>query len=339
MKQVVLQNPKDIRTLETPLPTMQSGWVLAKTICTGICGTDVHSYFGETIFGNHFPFHIGHEICAVVEDIRDSASGLKKGDHIVVNPFFACNACPACYSGQQNNCSNRTTIGLKGFGGFSEYIYIPEDSAYKITSSDYESISLAEPLATVVYGLDKLRLRPGMRVLIQGVGAIGLLFVSLVKDMNVGLVVASDFNDEKVKRAKNLGADVALYLADPADKATMDTLVQTGFDVVIDCTGSIKAMQHTVEQVRFGGQILLFGISKHDDEMHIKPFDLYKKDISMQCSFALNKDSFARAVALLESGRIATEHIIDKTVPVNELEQTLIEIAQGNTCGKVVVKF
>ena len=210
MKQIQLTAPQVIETLETPLPQAEPGWVLARTLRTGICGTDVHSFFGETIFGKVFPFHIGHEVCARVEAVGPQCPGLVPGDIIVVNPFFTCGACPACCMGQENNCAHKTTIGLKGFGGFSEYVYIPAGSAFKVRGLDYDALCLAEPLATVVYGLDKLQLDPSMRVLIQGVGPIGLMFLQLVRAANVSQLVASDLSREKLDAALRLGADAAL---------------------------------------------------------------------------------------------------------------------------------
>ena len=337
MKQVLLAAPERIETVEVPLPQVEPGWVLAKTLYAGICGTDVHSFFGETIFGKVFPFHIGHEVCAVVEEVGDGVSTVAPGDTIVVNPFFTCGACPACYTGMENNCAHKTTIGLKGYGGFSEYVYVPAGSAFRTTSTDFAAMSLAEPLATVIYGFDKLRMDPSKRVLIQGVGAIGLMFLELVKAANVTSVTVSDFNREKLAAARELGADLTLCPLDEADNARLEKLSQEGFDVVIDCTGSIKSMQTTVNRIAFGGQILLFGLCTAEAAMEIKPFRLYQKDASIATSFALNKRSFRKAVALLESGKIRTAPLIDGIRPVSQLEESIRDIAAGKTKGKVII--
>ena len=100
MKQILLAAPERIETRELPIPDPLPGEVIAKTLYTGICGTDVHSYFGETIFGKVFPFHIGHEICARVTAVGDGVQTVAPEDIIVVNPFFTCGACTPCYMGQ-----------------------------------------------------------------------------------------------------------------------------------------------------------------------------------------------------------------------------------------------
>ena len=337
MKQVLLAAPERIETREVPLPRVEPGWVLAKTLRTGICGTDVHSFFGETIFGKVFPFHIGHEICAVVEETAPGETLLSRGDTVVINPFFTCGACPACYLGMENNCAHKTTIGLKGFGGFSEYVYVPVTSAFRTTGRDYAAMSLAEPLSTVLYGFEKLRMDPSKRVLIQGVGAIGLMFLQLVRAANAASVVVSDFNREKLHAARQLGADLTLCPLEEAEQAQLEALSREGFDVVIDCTGSIRSMQTTVERIAFGGQILLFGLCSADAAMEIKPFRLYQKDASIATSFALNRQTFRKAVSLLETGKIRTDVLIDSVQPVSRLEACIRDIAAGKANGKVIL--
>lgn len=337
MRQIILEAPETLRDMEVPLPEVEPGWILAKTIYTGICGTDVHSYLGETIFGKVFPFHIGHEVCAEVVETGAGSRTLKPGDAIVVNPFFTCHSCRACYSGMENNCEHKTTIGLKGPGGFSEYIYVPESSAFRIQSNDYISMCLTEPLATVIYGYDKLRIDSSKRVLIRGVGSIGLMFVQLFHAANVARLAAIDFNMDKLSAAKALGADEALNLSDHKEKQRLEELGREGFDIVVDCTGSIQSMQTTVEQIAFGGQILLFGLCTAEAAMEIKPFRLYQKDACIMTSFALDQRSFRKAVALLENGKIKMEPLIDSVQPLTELENSIKRIADGKTVGKIVI--
>lgn len=337
MRQILLTAPEKIEEREVPIPEVEPGWVLAKTLRTGICGTDVHSYFGETIFGKVFPFHIGHEVCAVVEKTDPQNPNLKPGDMIVVNPFFTCGSCPSCYQGMENNCLHKTTIGLKGFGGFSEYVYVPASSAFRVKGGNAAAMSLAEPLATVIYGFDKLRIDPSKRILIQGAGPIGLLFLQLALASKAALVAASDFNRQKLEIAKKLGADAALCPLDEHDRKILDSMNSNGFDIIIDCTGSIQSMQSTVDHIAFGGQILLFGLCQSEASMTFRPFQLYQKDAVIMASYALNKHSFQKAVSLLENGRINTELLINSVQPLSRLEESIRRIAEGKSNGKIII--
>ena len=120
------------------------------------------------------------------------------------------------------------------------------------------------------------------------------MFLQLAARTGFTQIVVSDFSHEKLSIAKQLGADLALCPLDDADKQTLDALSHRGFDIIIDCTGSIKSMQTTVDRLAFGRQILLFGLCSAELSMEIKPFRLTQKDASLMTSFALTKHSSGR---------------------------------------------
>ncbi|MCG8484249.1 MAG: alcohol dehydrogenase catalytic domain-containing protein, partial [Clostridia bacterium] len=294
MRQLILTGVQKIETKEVPLPEVKPGWVLIKTARCGICGTDAHGYMGETIFGKVFPFHLGHEVCGYVEKVGNDDSHFKTGDLVVINPFFTCDSCPACFMGQSNNCSTKTTIGLKGPGGFSEYILVPETSTYKADKDmDVDRLTIAEPLANVIYAMDKIKIDSSMNVLINGVGAIGLMFLQLVAGYKPKSITVTDLNDAKLEKAKKIGADITINArsnTDPNDHL---------YDVIIDCTSSAECVGQSIKKLAFGGQFLNFGVCKMDATFEVNPFDLYKKDATYLSSFALNKSSMQKALDLL----------------------------------------
>ncbi len=88
MKQVCLRDVKTIAVEETDVPQAVGNKVLIKTKATGICGTDVHSYMGESIFGKLFPLHIGHEAAGIVEATGPDCTRIRPGDHVVIDPLM-----------------------------------------------------------------------------------------------------------------------------------------------------------------------------------------------------------------------------------------------------------
>ena len=331
MKKLFLKEPRVIACEEIDLPAMDPQYVLVKTLRCGICGTDAHSYQGETIFGKVFPFHIGHEICGQVEAIGERVSNVKKGDTVVINPFYTCGCCEPCQTGYENNCDNKTTIGLEGPGGFSDYVYVPASSVLKTASKDYDALTLVEPLSTVVYGYRKLCLNGTKKVLIKGAGTIGLMFLQLAVADKPKHITVTDFVETKRTHALLLGADTVHCPA----KETPLPFAQ--YDVIIDCTGSIASMQSNLDILAFGGQMMLFGICSADSAMEIQPFRLYQKDASIHASFALNTQSFRLALNMIAHNRIRTDVLIEKIVPRSELEKSILDIAKGRTNGKIVV--
>lgn len=330
MRHVRLEGPKQINTFEAEIPEVPQGWVLIKTIRCGICGSDIHAYMGETIFGKVFPFHIGHEVCGYIEKTTNPDSPFKKGELVVINPFFTCNSCEACYQDHSNNCANRTTIGLRGPSGFSEYIVVPETSTYKARQDmNPERLCLAEPIANVIYGMDKLHWTHSADVLINGSGAIGLIFLQLVLGEMPHSVTVCDLNEEKLAKAKQLGADRIINpLKEKDDKL---------YNIIIDCTGVAKCIEADVDKLAFGGQLLSFGVCAGDAVISVSPFKLYQKDATILHSFALNKSSMQKAISLLESNRFDSDCLIDSVHTVEELEESVNYMASGKTSGKIVI--
>ena len=161
------------------------------------------------------------------------------------------------------------------------------------------------------------------------------MFLQLVRAANVSQLVASDLSREKLDAALRLGADAALSPLLEDEAAQLERMA--GFDVVIDCTGSIQSMQAAVERIGFGGQVLFFGLCSAEQTMEIKPFRLYQKDACLMTSFALNKRSFCKAVALLESGQIDTASLIDSVQPRSQLEASIRRLAAGKAVGKIII--
>lgn len=330
MRQTLLYAPKDVRSIEVEKPEVPSGWLLLKTIRCGVCGTDAHGYMGETIFGKVFPFHIGHEVVGYVDEIGSERSGFEKGDLVVINPFFTCNSCKQCYLDNSNACEHKTTIGLKGPGGFSEYVLVPETSTYKARPDvDPDRLSLAEPLANILYAIDRLDIDASKSVLISGVGAIGLMFLQLILGMKPLSITVADFNESKLEKAATLG-DVRIV-----NPGIMKD--EEEYEVIIDCTGSAKCVQESFTKLAFGGQLMNFGVCHSSAEIVISPFDLYKRNATFISSFALNKSSMQKSLNLLESDWFNTDILIDSVQPMENLEESLIKMAEGATSGKIIM--
>jgi len=331
MRDIELRGEQDLHVFEHEIPELKEGELLIKTARCGICGTDVHSYYGETIFGKVFPFHIGHEVCGYVEKVQSSNSTFEVGDLAVINPFFTCNSCPACLMDRSNDCENKTTIGLKGPGGYSEYIIVPETSTLKVKKGfDINRLTLAEPLADIIYAKEKLEINSQMRVLIVGVGSIGLMFLQLMKGHMLKSLAASDFNNNKLEKALKLGADV-VYNPQNNDKITEK------YEIIIDCTGSAASVKQDINYLAFGGQLLSFGVCKSDAVIEVSPFDLYKLDAKFISSFALNKSSMQKSLAMLYSSSFNSDIVIDSVRPVSQLEECLKEIHDGKVDGKIII--
>lgn len=331
MRKVVLTAVGKLEYQEAPIPQLREGWVRIKILRCGLCGTDVHNYYKETIFGKDaYPFHMGHEVCGIVDGVGKGVDDLAVGDKVVVNPIWSCGVCQPCRMEQANHCEHKTTIGLVGPSGNSEYTLAPANAVFKAEpESDPDLLAFTEPVATVLYGLDKLRIDSTHDVLITGAGAIGLIFLQLLKNARLRSLTVADIVEDRLAFAKRLGADQVINTA-----AQMD---EKKYDVIIDCTGSAKVMEQDFEKVRFGAQILIFGVCPIDSTITLKPFDIYNNDLSIYSSYTLTPSAFQRALCLIQSGRIDVGSLLAGVYPVGKLEECIQNVKAGRVNGKIVI--
>lgn len=331
MRKVVLADVGKIEYQEVPKPEVHRGWVRVKQLRCGLCGTDVHNYYTETIFGkDRYPFHMGHETCGIVDALGDGVYNLEVGDLVVIDPFWTCNQCEPCRMGNNNNCERLATIGLVGPSGNSEYTMAPASSVLKARCDvDPTLLAFVEPVGTIIYAMDKLKLSPIHDVLIIGAGAIGMLFFQMLRNAAINSLTVADVVDTKLAFARELGAERIINTA--RDKDDMK------YDVIIDCTGNAKVAESDIECAKFGGQILIFGVCPIDSTITIKPFDVYRKDLSIFASYALNHSAFQRALHLIQNGRIDVAPLVSGVYPVGQLEECIHMVKEGKVNGKIVI--
>ena len=191
MKALIYKNPETMALEEYPEPQAADGEVVIKIAASGICGSDMHAYFG------HDPRRkpglvMGHELSGT---ICASASPLyKPGQKVTVDPLITCGYCDYCRTGRDNLCENRGMVGMSRPGAYAEYMAIPAASVVPIPDDmPHEKAVLTEPASTVVHALnfsEARMLRPlqEQRVLVIGGGAIGILMALLLTSRGVGLL-------------------------------------------------------------------------------------------------------------------------------------------------------
>lgn len=337
MKKVYLSAPGEIAFEEAEKPAPYGNRVLIRVKATGICGTDVHSFLGESIFGRLFPFHIGHEVAGVAEETGPDCKRIRKGDHVVIDPLIACGVCDECRNGRSQFCERNTTIGRTGPGGFSDYIMMPEGEVYPVDSSvPFEVACLSEPLSCVFHGIEVADVKPGQSVLIKGAGGIGQMHMLAARIAGARYVAVTDFNEAKLAKAVKLGADDAFNAASSTNEDFLRHMPK-GYDVIIDCTGSARSVTAAAPLLRKRGTLLIFGVCPIGSEVTFDPHDIYMRELQIKGSFCFPKSTMTKVIGLLESGRIDGHALISAVRSRDELPKILKEVNDGVYDGKVII--
>lgn len=324
----------------TDLPTPHAGpgeLVLRNQVC-GVCGTDVHIYHGEPGSADvNPPVVLGHEYSGEVVEVGKGVTGFAVGDHVTVDPNIYCGHCAYCQNGKKQLCPSMEAIGVTRDGGFAQYSRIPASQAFKLEPTvPWEAAAMAEPLACCLHGIDLAGIQVGDKVCVVGGGAIGLLMVQLAKLSGASQIVLSEPNEKRRQVGLQLGANAALDPTRPDAQEAFAQVLDGGANVVIECVGNVPAVKSAFQFAGKGATVLLFSVPKVDATFDLPLFDVYKKELTIKGSF-VNPDTHARAVALINNGKVDFDPIITHRFTLDQLPEA-IAMQMSDASIKVVVE-
>jgi D-arabinitol dehydrogenase (NADP+) len=325
-------SPHKTRVTELQEPALKPDDVLIETKRAGICGTDLHIWDGSYALAN-YPVVPGHEFAGVVAAIGSEVKNFKPGDRVTADPNLPCNTCEFCKRGQFNQCLNLQAMGVTRDGAFARYVAAPESVVYGIGDMPFSQAALIEPLACVAWGMKQVDIRPGDNVLIFGAGPMGSLMLQAVRSAGAASVVMVDKEDWRLELAQQLGATQVINAAElRPDK--FKEFAPHGFDIVADATGAISVIEQTFLYVRPGGKIWIFGVANSDLLAKFSPYDIFRRDLKIIGSFALNK-TFPESIAMIQNGAVKVEPLISHQLGLEQFAEGLELAAKSPTRMKV----
>jgi threonine dehydrogenase-like Zn-dependent dehydrogenase len=310
IKAAVTLAPGRIEIQEFPKPTLEPGDMLMRVLEAGICGTDKHTFRGETKqyvgtpaeTDTPFPIIQGHEVVGIVEEINDKNSPrrdfngeiIKPGDRLVLCPDVICGECYACHhtfafpwcenmKGYGNAYSSDVAPHL--MGAFAEYMYIlPKAFVYKVPEELSSDLAVWSEIMAVSCNLDKAQetfilsqqgLNIDDTVLVQGTGPMGICHIIKARVMGAGKIIATDYSDFRLKKAQDFGADFTLNLKETTFEeraAAIRQLTQgRGVDVAVECAGTAEAVPEGLDLLRKGGTYIIAGNFVDTGDIAINP--------------------------------------------------------------------
>ena len=340
MKAAVFYKKGDLRIEDLPTPEIGNpDDVVIKVRACGICGTDMHIFDGdEGAAPTPCGTVLGHEFSGEVVAVGDAVHGVSVGDRVCVDPNKLCNNCDFCREGIGHFCESMVGIGTTVHGGFAQYCVVPASQVYKFDGDiTYEMAAMCEPVACCLHGIDMCDIIPGGTVAVIGGGMIGLLMLQLAKLKGAAKLLLVEPVAEKRELAKKLGADITV---DPTSQDIFAVLEQNGLSrisTVIECVGKTATMKQAIAIAGKKSTVMMFGLTRPSDEIEIKPFEIFKKEITLKASF-INPYTQKRALSLIDSKKIDVSSMVYKTISVDELPAILGDKAK-RAQGKYIVTF
>ena len=314
-KQFVLEN------VDKPVPNQDE--VLISVKWAGICGSDVHAYYGKHPFIS-CPIVPGHEFVGIVEQVGDGTKDLL-GKRVTVLPSLVCGECYNCRTGRFNICDTLRVIGCQAPGAFAEYTIVPKDKVFVLPDAiSWAQGVLVEPHAVAVHAVRMAGNIAGKNVVVMGAGTIGLMVISTLKAYGAGNIVVTDFNEERLALARDFGADTTL---NPGTTSLREYVEQEQHkvDIIFECVGVQATVNEGIELVSKGGDVLIVGVFEED--VMVKMGLVQDKEIRVQGTLMYDKEDYYEALRLIAMLPEVTK-IITNRFSLNDVAKAYEHIEQ-----------
>ena len=310
--------PRRTAVETVPVPTPGPGEVLIEVARAGICGTDLHILDGDYELAR-FPMTPGHEFAGTVAAVGEGVRLRHVGERVTADPNLPCGLCPECQRGAVNQCHHLAVVGVSRDGAFARYLTIPERVVVPIGDLPFAEGALVEPLACVVWGLERIRVRAGDLALVLGAGPMGCLLVQALKASGAARVAVVDIAPARLALARTLGADLAVT---PDDLALLRDLAPLGFELVVEATGIPSVLEGAIDHARPGGTVWVFGVAPGDAMAKVSPYLLFRRDLALVGTFAVNQ-TVPRAVAMIQGGAVRVAPLVSHVLGIEDFGEGL----------------
>ncbi len=358
------QEPLSIETISVAPP--KSGEVLVQLKATGICHTDAYTLSGKDPEGL-FPAILGHEGAGIVEEIGKDVTSLKKDDHVIPLYVPECRACEYCTSGKTNLCqavratqgkgvmpdgTSRLSLDGKqllhymGTSTFSEYAVIPEIALAKIRKdAPFDKVCYIGCGVTTGIGavINTAKVEAGARVVVFGLGGIGLNVVQGARLVGAAMIVGVDTNPQKQNLAEQFGMT---HFVNPQELGKNDDLVahlvaltEGGADYSFECIGNTATMRQALECCHKGwGESVIIGVAPAGAEIATRPFQLVTGRVWRGTAFggAKGRRDVPKIVDWYMDGKIQIDPMITHTMALDDINNAFALMERGESIRSVV---
>jgi 2-desacetyl-2-hydroxyethyl bacteriochlorophyllide A dehydrogenase len=327
MRAIVLDGRGSVQLAEVPEPIAGPLDVIIAPQAVGICGTDLHLCQGEYPTGK-FPVVPGHEFAGTVVAVGAAVERFKIGDRVCVDPNVACGHCEQCRAGAVNLCLHLVPIGVTSSGACAERVSVPQKVVYPLPEGlDMGGGALIEPLACVLHGFRRAPAMQDKRILIYGAGSIGLLATAVARAEGASRIEIIEPSAVRREAAQEFGA--TRVFAPGERSATRD------IDIVIEASGHIGAVADAITRLANRGTLLQMGVCKPDEHIHLHPYDLFDRELSLTGSQSL-ESSYPDAIRKITDLPDLAKRMVSHTFPLADFAAAL-EAARSEGARKVQI--
>ncbi len=355
--------PLTIETVQLEGP--KAGEVLVEIKATGICHTDAYTLSGKDPEGL-FPTILGHEGAGVVVEVGEGVQSLQVGDHVIPLYIPECRQCEYCLSLKTNLCQAvRATQGrgvmpdgtsrfsfqgkplyhYMGTSTFANYTVVPEISLAKIRpDAPFDKVCYIGCGVTTGIGavINTAKVEPGSKVVVFGLGGIGLNVIQGAKMVGADIIIGVDINPAKRSLAEKFGMT---HFINPQELeedlvSCLVDLTQGGADYSFECIGNVNVMRQALECCHKGwGVSVIIGVAGAGEEISTRPFQLVTGRVWKGTAFggARGRTDVPKIVDWYMEGKINIDDLITHVMPLDKINDGFELMHQGESIRSVVI--
>jgi L-iditol 2-dehydrogenase len=328
MRQARLVEPERVILEEVEKPEPGESQVLIKVKRIGICGSDIHAYYGKHPYIS-CPIVQGHEFSGEISDIGDKVEGLSEGDRVTVMPQLTCGMCYPCTHGNYNICNELKVIGCQADGAAREYIPVDHQLVVKLPKEmSFDYGALVEPVAVGVHAIRRLGDVSGMNLLVLGAGPIGNLTAQSAKGLGAKSLLITDISDYRLDVAKKCGIDHTLNVEQNILATTLDEVFGPDrADAILECVGIEDTIADAIRLARKGTDIIIVGVFGEKPTVDIGL--VQDKELRMIGTLMYKAEDYRLALDLIRAGKISLEPLISRHFCFEDYPQAFSYIEQN----------
>lgn len=345
MKSAIYTQGEGLIFEERAMPECGDNEMLVRVRATCICGTDLKiAKNGHRKLTPGQRIVLGHEFAGDIISMGRGVKGFGIGQRVGLAPNAGCGSCDACLRGTSNYCVDYDAFGINFDGSHTDYVRIPEKFIVQGNviplpdSISYVDAAALEAFSCVLNGIRSVNIDLGETVLIFGAGPIGMMHLMLALRSGAGKVFMADINDERLKKAKELGADAVFNsgngnLVEQVKSANDGRLP----DVIITACPVASVVESAVGMLPAFGRLCVFGgLPAGSGSAAIDVNAVHYKNLKITGTTGGSVRDYLSSLRLVSGGKINLSHIISDTFPLSQIKEAYQKAFAG-TAGKVAM--
>ncbi len=341
MRAMVLREhggPEVLHLEELPDPEPGPGEVRVRVAACALNHLDVWVRKGLPGLKRPYPFILGADVAGTVDKLGAGVRGAGVGDEVILNPGLSCGRCRECLAGRDNLCRDYGILGEHRDGGYAEFVVVPAQNLLPAPAKLSPAERAAFPLTFLTAWqmlVDKAAVRPGETVLVHAAGSgVGVAAVQIAK-LHGAEVIATASTEEKLARARELGADHTLLSTGGVLDGVKKLTGKRGVDVVFEHTGAATWPTSILACAR-GGRIVTCGAtSGFDAKTDLR--HVFFRQIAIFGSTMGSKGALFPLLDHLAAGRLRP--VLDRKFPLEAAADAQRRLEDRSQFGKIVLEI